>query len=547
MRSRLLGFLAAALCPFVLGAQHHHETAAPAPAAAQFDPGLGAVTYAVSTKNADAQRYFDQGLRYVYAFNHESAVRSFKRAAELDPALAMAHWGTALALGPNINLDVDPASEKAAWEASQEALKRLDGASPKERDLITTLSKRYSVAPDADLKQLARDYSAAMGALAKKYPEDVDIATLYAESMMNLRPWRLWTHAGDPEEGTEEIVRVLEGVLKKAPNHTGANHYYIHTVEASRDPGRALASAKRLESLAPAAGHLVHMPAHVYQRTGNYAAAARANEEGAKADRAYLEQFGGNGVYALMYFNHNLYFGAASHAMRGHYADARRMADEVAKNAGQYVKDMPMLESVTVYPVLMMVRFGKWDEVLAAPDPTAGPMSASMWRFARATALARLGRTDEAAEEQRLFEAARATIAAEDKAVYQNEVRNIAAVGAEVLRGRLAEARGDREAALAAYRRAVEAEDSLTYDEPADWFYPVRETLGAALLRAGKPTEAEAVFRADLTRNPENPRSLHGLATALEKQSKKRDAKAARKRFEKAWKGADATLTLDEF
>jgi len=506
---------------------------------AAIEPGLGKVHFAVSTKNAEAQRYFDQGMAYLYGFNHEAAIKSFQEAAKRDANLAMADWGVALALGPNINLDVDPDREKQAYNAVQSALKKQ--ASPKERDLIAVLAKRYSDDPAADLKKLAAGYSQAMGELSKKYPSDLDIATLYAESVMDLRPWKFWSHDGKPAPQTEEIVAVLESVLKRNPSHVGANHYYIHAVEASPHPERALESAERLNTLAPASGHLVHMPAHIYQRTGNYAGAAKANDTAAVVDRKFMEKHGKEGIYPLMYYNHNLQFGTASYAMEGRFADAKRLGDEFGANAAAAAKEMPMLESAAATPILVLVRFGKWSDVVRAPVATAGPMSITLSHFARGAAFARLGDVPAAEREQQDFENARASLG-DDPGVFQNSPKAIAKVAAAVLEGRIAEAKGDRARAMRAYQRAVEAEDALDYDEPADWFYPSRETLGAALMRAGQFAEAEKVFSDDLKRNPNNPRSLFGLAEAQRKQQKASETAAAR--FKKYWRGG--SLHIDD-
>jgi len=496
------------------------------------DPGVGTVHFAVSTKNAEAQRFFDQGMAYLYGFNHDAAIRSFRRAAELDPKLAMADWGVALALGPNINLDVDPDREKQAYAAVQSAMSK--DASPKERDIIAVLAKRYSNDPNADLKKLAVAYSDAMGELSKKYPDDLDLATLYAESMMDLRPWKFWSHDGVPAPQTDEIVSVLESVLKRNPKHLGANHYYIHAVEASPHPERALKSADRLNTLAPESGHLVHMPAHIYERTGNYAGAAKANENAAAADRRFVKKYGGEGVYALMYYNHNLQFGAASYAMDGSFAGAKRMADEFGANAAAVAKEMPMIEAFAAAPVLVLARFGKWADIIRAPETTAGPLSTVLSHFARGVAFARLGDVDGAERERAAFQEARKALS-DDPGFMQNSPKNLARVADAVLDGRIAEARGNRSQAIRAYQRGVEAEDALDYDEPPDWFYPVRETLGAALIRNGQFAEAEQVFREDLKRNPNNPRSLFGLAEARKKQ--KKSASAAMADFKRYWRG----------
>src|SRR5438132_7563451 len=410
----------------------------------------------------------------------------------------MAWWGVALALGPNINMDVDPDREKQAYDAVQTALTKQ--ASPKERDMITILGTRNVNDPIAKLMNLASDLRKEMGELSKKYPDDLDIATLYAESMMDLRPWKFWSHEGKPAAQTEDIIAVLESVLKRNPEHLGANHYCIHAVEASSHPERALESADRLNSLAPASGHLVHMPAHIYQRTGNYASAAKANENAAAVDRKFIDKHGREGIYPLMYYDHNLQFGAASYAMEGRFTDAKRLADEFGTNAAAAAKDMPMLESAAATPLLILARFAKWTELVRAPIATAGPVSTAFSHFARGVAFARLGDVSAAEREQQEFENAR-NMVGDDPGIFQNSPKAIVKVGAAILDGRIAEAKGDRTKAIRAYQRAVESEDALDYDEPADWFYPTRETLGAALMRDGQFAEAERVFREDLKRN----------------------------------------------
>ncbi len=503
------------------------------------EPGLGHFHWAVSTKNAAAQKYFDQGMKYLYGFNHESAVRSFQHATQLDPDLAMGYWGAALALGPNINLDVDPDREKQAYDGVQAALAHASRASAEERDLIDALARRYSNDPKADLKKLSADYSASMGALSKKYPADLDIATLYAESMMDLHPWKFWSHDGKPNEGTTEIVTTLESVLRRNPNHLGANHYYIHAVEASSHPERALASARRLQTMAPASGHLVHMPAHIFQRTGNYTGAAHANTKAAETDREFIKKNGGDNVYAMMYYNHNLQFGLASYAMIGRFAEAKKMADEFSANAATMAKVMPPAEGFAATNMLVLVHFGRWRDVLKKKPADAGPLSSAYSHFARGSALAMLGDVSGAESEQKAFEAARANVP-DDPGLYQNSQKNVIEVAAHVLSGRIAAAKGDNKHAIAEYTTAVEKEDSLDYDEPTDWFYPTRETLGATLLRDRQPAEAAKVFRADLKRNPNNPRSLYGLAAALRAQ--KKDASSTTAEFGRVWVGGKLDL-----
>jgi tetratricopeptide (TPR) repeat protein len=372
--------------------------------------GLGDVHHPVATKNADAQKFFDQGLRLIYAFNHEEAVLSFQRAAEFDPDLAMAHWGIALALGPNYNVDADADKVKAAYQALHRAQKLAGQAPEHERAYIGALAKRYAGDPaKADKKQLAATYKQAMGELAKRYPDDLDAATLYAESMMNLRPWELWSPEGKPAENTEEIIAVLEGVLRRNPRHTGAHHYLIHAVEASLQPERGLASAHVLAQLAPGAGHLVHMPAHIFMRVGDYDAAARFNLQAAKVDEAYITKFKVGGVYPMMYYSHNLHFLAVAHAIQGRLTDAQAAAHRLVKHVGPHLKEMPMLELFVPTPTLILVRFQRWDDILALPAADASqPIVKTIDHFARGTALVAREQVDQG---ERELEALCATLA----------------------------------------------------------------------------------------------------------------------------------------
>jgi tetratricopeptide (TPR) repeat protein len=511
--------------------------------------GMGSLHHAVSTRSAQAQRFFDQGLRFVYAFNHDEAVRSFRRAAELDAGLAMAHWGIAYALGPNINLDVDPERERAAFEASERARTLAPRASPKERDYIEALARRYTNDPAATpehLRRLAEEYSRAMGALSRKYPEDLDAATLYAESMMDLRPWRLWNRDGSPAEGTREIVATLESVLKRDPNHVGAIHYYIHAVEASPHPERALRYAPKLKQLMPAAGHIVHMPAHIYERTGDYAASAQSNEDAAAADRAYIKASGASGVYPLMYYSHNLHFMVVAYSFEGRFADALRSARQLAANVSPHLKEMPMLEGFNTTSALVLVRFHRWGDVLALPEPPpeqTGTRAIRTW--ARAMAFAATGKADDAEAEYKSFVAAERETPAEAQ-FGLNKASDIFRVADGVLAARIASLRGQRARAEELLKAAVAVEDSLAYDEPPAWFLPTRESLGALLLADGKAVEAEAVFREDLKHNPSSGRSLFGLAKSLEAQRKTRAAADARRRFAASWSRADTRLEIED-
>lgn len=505
--------------------------------------GLGSRHHPVSTTNAEAQRFFDQGLALVYAFNHDEAVRSFRRAAELDPKLAMAWWGVGFALGPNINLPVDPEHEKAAYDAAQKALALSAGASGNERAYIEGLAKRYSLDPKADLQKLDVDFKQAMGNLVKAYPDDLDAATLYAESAMDLRPWKLWSRDGRPAPGTEEIVAVLESVLRRDPNHPGAIHYYIHAVEASPNPERALVYAPKLGSLMPAAGHLVHMPAHIYERVGDYQSAARSNLDAATADEAYFKASGVKGGYS-MYYGHNLDFLAVAYSMQGRYAEAIATSNKLIKFVRPTVKEIPMLEPILAKSILMWERFHQWDEILEQPQPDAAlPSTNAFWHFARGVVFAGRGNVPNAEAEQKAFLKAAQSVPS-DSMSSLNPTSRVLLIAEDVLGARIAEAKHDNKAVLELFNKGVKDEESLAYDEPPQWFHPVRESLGGFLLRSGSFAEAEKVFRADLEKNKRNGRSLFGLVESLKAQGKKQAAAAAQKELDNTWKNADTKLTI---
>jgi tetratricopeptide (TPR) repeat protein len=537
MKSVIL-ILSAILAGSIALAQPHGD---PHKKAALFK-GLSDLHHPVSTKNAEAQAFFDQGLRLLYAFNHDEAKRSFQRAADIDPELAMAHWGMALSVGPNYNADANAEQLKAAYQSIQKALKLAPNASAPEQGYIQALTKRYSDDPKAEKPMLALAYKTAMGELSKRYPDDLDAATLYAESAMNLRPWDLWSLEGDPREGTEEIVRVLESVLRRNPDHIGANHYYIHAVEASRTPERALEAARRLGGLAPGAGHLVHMPAHIYHRVGDYAAAADSNEKAAAVDLQYILVHKVHGIYPMMYYSHNLHFLAVAHGMQGRYADAKKAADQLAAHVGPHVKDMPMLEGFLPTPTLIAIRFRRWDDIMKLPEPAKEQaINRSIWHFARGLAAAQRNDVAGAGKELQAFNELFSALPKEAMLGPRNSAQAVLTIPKKMLSAQLNLARDPKDAeAIELLQQAITAEDALNYMEPADWYLHVRETLGGVLLRAGRAKEAEQVFRADLERHRRNGRSLFGLMKSLEAQGKMYEAQMVRQQFDAAWRNADA-------
>jgi tetratricopeptide (TPR) repeat protein len=536
-----------ALAAFAFG-QHgtgHGAQSAPLKKPIWLDTGLGNIDHPVSTKNPEAQKFFNQGLAYLFAFNHDEGVNSFRHAAELDPQLAMAHWGMALGLGANYNDPGNTDRFAQAYVELQKAVKLAPTASPAEQAYIAALSKRYSSDPKADPKKLAADYKAAMAELSKKYPDDLDAATLYAESMMNLRPWQLWSLDGKPAEGTLEILSVLEAVLRRNPEHTGANHYYIHAIEASPNPERGTAAAFRLGSLAPSAGHLVHMPSHIYLRTGEFDEAAKSNEAAIVADRTYIQRSGANGIYPLMYYNHNIHMLAASYAGSGNYAGAIKASNELAANVGPSVKGMPMLEMFMPYPIITLTRFAKWDEVMKYPKPAPEMLiTLAHWHMARGLAFAEMGKPAEAEKELAALRATAKQIPASAQ-LFTTPVSVALKVADDLLTGEIAASKGSRKAAIEMLRAAVVSESKVNYAEPPDWDLPIREWLGRELLRDGQFAEAEKTYREEIARNPRNARALFGLAEALRKQGQGFAADLVHREFERAWAGSDTPLSAD--
>src|SRR5881396_2622506 len=503
----------------------------------------------ITTPVSLAQRYFDQGMRLLYGFNHGEAIRSFNHAAQLDSNCAMCYWGVAYAYGPHVNAGMDSAAGLAAYQALQQALARERAASPRERAYIDALAKRYAPIPPADRAALDAAYAAAMSEVVKRYPNDLDAATLYAEALMDKRPWNYWDKkTGEPYPGTTEIVAQLERVLRANPRHPGACHYYIHAVEAVA-PEKAVPCAERLAALMPGAGHLVHMPAHIYIRVGRYADAIAANEHAVHADEAFIEGQKPQGLYPLAYYPHNYHFLAFAATLAGKSALAIAAAKRTAATTpARVAKQVPFLEPYLHYTYLTLVTFGRWDELLAMPLPPVDlAYSRGMVQYARGVALAATRRFAEA-------QAALDTL----KRIAKSGTRGYAAAGwttpgtnlqiaTHALLGEIAARRGALEEGIAHFREAMKIEDDQLYTEPPDWYYPIRHSLAAVLLRGGRAVEAERLYREDLKRFPENGWSLFGLAQALRAQGKSAEAADVDARFARAWAGTDVTLTASRF
>lgn len=509
--------------------------------------GMGTLHHTVSTQNAEAQKFFDQGLTMIYGFNHNEAIRSFQRAAELDPNLAMAYWGVAYALGPNYNLDADSSQRKMAYDALQKAIELSASVTENEKDYIAAISKRYSSDLSSDQKVLNAEFRKAMRELSKKYPDDLDAATLYAESMMILKPWQLWNKDGTPAEGTEEIVSVLESVLKRDPNHVGANHYYIHSVEASLDPGRALNSAKVLKTLVPAAGHLVHMPAHIFFRVGDYEDTSLANIQAISADEKYIKETNAQGVYPLMYYNHNLNFLTISSLMEGKYVQSMDAAKQVEANLTPAAKDMPMVEGIMVSPLWVLVGFHKWNEIIKYPVPDKSLHLASLFsHFARGMAFASKGDIESSENELVLLKKDMKLVPG-DAIVGLSSAATVMNIPKHILEGKIKTAEGETKDAIEYFKKAAEEQDKLSYDEPPDWYPSARLFLGGTLYSSGNYSESEKVFRDDLKTYPHNGWALFGLANSLKMQSKNDESSRVLEEFKTAWKNADTNLRMEDY
>jgi tetratricopeptide (TPR) repeat protein len=546
-RSLTLLFALIACGPTALVAQHAGHGAGPPAIATEPYPGLGDHHFPITTANPQAQAFFDFGLGLLYGFNHDEAARYFRRAAQLDPDAAMPYWGLALSIGPNYNdTAVDETRARATHEAVQNAAQRARGSSDREQAYVAALARRYpSPDPESDWLGFHRDYSDAMRELATRFPDDLDAATMFAESLMMLRPWQLWTAAGEPAPGTLELVAVLESVLRRNPNHPGANHFYIHAVEASRNLERAIPSATRLMTLAPAAGHLVHMPGHIFLQTGDFELAAATNVQAAAADKAFVERTGASGVYPLMYWTHNLHFIAYARAQQGRHAEALQAAREMVANVGGGDVEMQMLEGFKLYPLMIELRFKNWDAIIGEPEPSKDrALTHAFWRYARALALTGKGRSREASAEQRRFERERMAVPEEALYLLNNKAADLLTLAAATLDAEVAGARGDVAGSVAAWQRALTAEAALQYDEPPAWFYPVRQSMGAALLKAGRAADAESVFREALDTRPRDGRLLFGLWQSLLASGRASEARLVENQFREAWRDATVPLVL---
>lgn len=513
--------------------------------------GMGHHTHPVTTDSSKAQEYFDQGLVLAFAFTHGAAHRSFLQATRMDPDCAMAWWGAALTLGPNINSAMDPENAPQAWSLIPEARSRADKVTPREQDYIAALAQRYGPEALEDRSRRDEAYAEAMETLSRKYPEDLDAQALFAEAMMCTTPWDYWQEGGDPKPITQRILSTLEKVLAHNPLHPMANHLYIHTVEAQR-PEWGWEAAQRLTDLVPGAGHLVHMPAHIYIRLGQYHKASKANQRAIQSDKQFLSQMNARGVYPLAYVPHNYHFLWATATLEGRrelaLSTARKMAQLVDKETMRE-RGLTTLQHYWITPLFALVRFGQWDEILSTPEPAKDLIyPRSIWHYARGMAWTRKGQFSEAKKELTRLKQLKQDPGLKWVTVWDiNKSRHILDIAGYALKGELAAAQGKFDKSVAALKMAVQREDALHYDEPPTWHYPTRQSLGAVLLKAERPKQAEAVYRDDLENFPRNGWSLFGLLTSLRRQGNTEEASEIEKQFEKAWQHADVVLTSSRF
>tara|TARA_R110002049_G_scaffold302625_3_gene495834 strand:+ start:3954 stop:5654 length:1701 start_codon:yes stop_codon:yes gene_type:complete len=515
--------------------------------------GMGNHHHDITTADPDAQRYFDQGLVIDFAFNHAESARSFRAAQRLDPGCAMCYWGEALALGPNINVTsngvvvMSDDERTKAYTAIQKALELKDTVSERERDYIDALAVRYNGDVSTPREPLDMAYMNMMRELHRKYPDDDDAASLFAESMMNTMPWDYWLDPENPKPLTEEVLTVLETVLERAPTHPLAIHLYIHAVEASSSPGRAEGPADTLANLVPGAGHLVHMPAHIYWRVGRYNDASEANVRAAAVDEAYIAACNAQGFYPAAYYPHNIHFLWAASSMEGRSKVAIEAARKVAANVRlEMIEEFPGVEFFQTIPMLALTQFGRWDEVLAEPQPPENlEFSNGIWHYVRATAYAKKGQLEEArAEREKLVPLKNATDVHFLDSIYY-PATSLLEIADELTLGEIAMAENHYDEAVEHFQNAVRTQDELPYTEPPFWYYPTRHTLGKALLAAGRPAEAEVTYRKDLEQYPRNGWAMFGLMQSLKAQDK--DATEASEKFAILWAEADVTLSASAF
>jgi tetratricopeptide (TPR) repeat protein len=521
-----------------------------APPGATLIPGLGNHPFAITTRSPEAQRWFNQGLMLTFGFNHDAAERSFLRAAQLDPSCAMCWWGASLVLGPHVNAGMDPASNGPAWERLQRARELAPGATPRERAFIEALAARYAANPPEDRRALDEAYAAAMGRLVAQRPDDLDAAVFHAEAMMDLQPWDYYDAAGRPKGHTAAVVAQLESVMRRNPDHAGALHLYVHAVEASPDPQRGVAAADHLRTLIPGSGHLVHMPAHIYARVGRWNDAIIANQNAIKADNDYIQLCGPSvrGVYPLGYVPHNHHFLWFAASMAGASEVARQAALETSRRTN--LPDLMRqpgyagLQNYWMTPWFDRVRFGRWEEIARLPNPAPDlPYVSAIWHYAQAMAAVRLDRMEQAQAHHAALAKLATTPEFDTMLIWDRyPVSQGVQIAERIVRAELALARHDPAAATAILREAVQLEDALLYDEPPAWHIPVRLALGEALLAAGRPAEAERVYRDELKRNPDNGWSLQGLTASLNAQHKESEAREVAQLQAKAWEHADIKL-----
>ena len=512
--------------------------------------GLETHSYTISTENTAAQRYFNQGLVLSFAFNHAESIRSFKAAQRLDPNCAMCYWGEALSRGPNINVTSDgqvvmsDVDRVEAFKAIEKAKELMNSASLKEQDYITALSSRYNGKVGTNRDLLDRQYAESMEALSKKYPEDMDAASLFAESLMNTMPWNYWAEDGNPKPDTIKVISSLEGVLEKAPGHPLAIHLYIHAVEASSSPERAEEAADRLGALVPGAGHLVHMPAHIYWRVGRYHDASEANIKAAAVDEEYIAQCNAQGFYPALYYPHNIHFLWAASTMEGRSGLSIESALKVAKYVGpEQIRQFPVVEFFHTIPLLSYVRFGKWEEILSysAPAPEF-KYSLGIYHYARGIALSSLGRKEDALKELSYIKPLKDTQEINNLVKAGQPSAQLLEIAENLLQGQIDFMQGDFESSISTFKKAVAIQDSLPYTEPPFWYYPTRQSLGRVLIEAGRFKEAEAVFKKDLEDYPRNGWSMVGLYKVLEIQGKTEEAKQYKDKFDVIWQLSDIQL-----